>query len=297
MPTRVLAVDDDEHIRTLVRDALKLQGYEVEVACDGVDAAKMLRDQPYDVLVTDLQMPRMNGRKLAEMSSQIRPGIGLIIMTAHPSETTVLESFRHGAVAYLIKPVDLRDLYRAVKKVERDRRDIAKGELEEASGTRVRIESPRSGWLEFEAPSHQMYLERFTNLFEVLLRRGIDRDTLDDVRIAVQELGANAIEWGNSSDVRRPIRISAIIEPEELVIVVEDQGRGFKPDVVPDPIADPEGVAEGRRNDGKRPGGYGIAMAKAAMSEVYYNTAGNTVVITKKLKRNPGESDNTIAGR
>jgi DNA-binding response OmpR family regulator len=294
--TRILAVDDDAHIRTLLHDALAMQGYEVEVANDGVDAAKALKDQPFDVLITDLQMPRMNGRKLAEMAAQIRPGIGLIIMTAHPSESTVLETFRHGALAYLIKPVDLRDLFRAVKKVERDRRDIEAAGAGALDETKVRINSPRSGWLEFEAPSHSMFLERFTNLFEVLLRRGVDRDTLDDIRIALQEIGSNAIEWGNASDHRKPLRISAIIEPDELVIVVEDQGAGFKPNAVPDPIADPEGVAEGRRSSGKRPGGYGLAMAKAAMSDVFYNQAGNTVVITKRLTRDSGPG-HTIAGR
>jgi two-component system OmpR family response regulator len=288
---RILAVDDDAHIRTLLRDALKLQGYEVEVAADGVDAAKLLRDKDFNILVTDLQMPRMDGRKLAEMCGQIRPGIGLIIMTAHPSEATVLETFRYGAVAYLVKPIDLRDLYRAVKKVERDRRDLEAASGEVGRDPAIRIQSPRPGWIEFEAPSHQMFLERFTNLFEVLVRKGVDRDILDDVRIAVQELGSNAIEWGNEGDPRRPIRISAIIEPEQLVIVVEDQGGGFKPDGVPDPIVDPEGVAEERRTSGKRPGGYGIAMAKAAMNNIFYNQAGNTVVITKKLNRPPDLSD------
>jgi hypothetical protein len=56
---------------------------------------------------------------------------------------------------------------------------------------------------------------------------------------------------------------------------------------VPNPIADPEGVAENRRTSGKRPGGYGIAMAKAAMTDIFYNQAGNTVVITKKFDRGP----------
>ena len=52
-----------------------------------------------------------------------------------------------------------------------------------------------------------------------------------------------------------------------------------------EPSRRPEGVAEGRRSSGKRPGGYGIAMAKAAMSDIFYNQAGNTVVITKRLKK------------
>lgn len=285
---RILAVDDDENVRTLMRDALVLRGYEVVTAPDGVEAAKLLRDQEFDILITDLQMPRMDGRRLAELSVQIRPGIGLIIMTAHPSESSVLDTFRHGAAAYLVKPVDLRDLYRAVKKVEREQRELSSAGAKAAPAgggcPPVRIESPRPGWIEFEAPSHTLYLERFTNLFDVLLRQGLDQSVLDDIRIAIQEIGSNAIEWGNEGDIRKPIRISALLEPEQLVIVIEDQGRGFKPESVPNPIVDPEGVARQRRDSGKRAGGYGIAMARAAMDELFYNQAGNTVVMTKRLK-------------
>ena len=292
---RILAVDDEEHVRRLLHDALATRGYEVETASDGTEAARKLNEREFDIVVTDLQMPRMDGRRLAQIAGQIRPGVGLIIMTAHPSESSVLDTFRHGAAAYLVKPVDLRDLFRAVKEVERERSEIT-GKLGGAPGGAgpggvgaartgsVRIESPRSGWVEFEAPSHQLYVERFTNLFHVLLRRGLSEDTLDDVRIAVQEIGANAVEWGNEGDVRKPIRISALIEPEQLVLVIEDQGRGFRPEVVPDPTKDPEAVAEKRRSDGKRAGGYGIAMARAAMDEVIYNRAGNTVVMTKRLR-------------
>ena len=289
--SRILAVDDDEHVRRLLHDALKLRGYEVELAVDGVDAARKLRDEEFDIVITDLQMPRMDGRRLAELATQIRPGIGLIIITAHPSDSSALSTFSHGAAAYLLKPVDLRDLYRAVREVERERSDIAdKIAAGEVPGTPVVVRSLRPGWIEFEAPSHQLYVERFTNLFEVLLRRGLTEEQLDDVKIAVHELGTNAVEWGNQGDVRRPVRISAMIEPEQLVLVIEDQGHGFRPTTVPNPIVDPEGVAEGRRAAGKRPGGYGIAMAKAAMDEVFYNSAGNTVVLTKVLNRKPTDA-------
>jgi CheY-like chemotaxis protein/anti-sigma regulatory factor (Ser/Thr protein kinase) len=287
--TRILAVDDDEHIRMLLGDALSRRGYEVELAPDGVEAARALRDSEFDIVITDIQMPRMTGHRLAELAGEIRPGIGLIIMTAHPSEASILETFSHGAAAYLVKPVDLRDLFRAVRKVEQERRELADAArpARPRGGGPVKVASPRPGWIEFEAPSHGIYVERFANLFEVLLRRGLSEELLQDVRIAVNELGANAVEWGNEGDLRRPIRISAIIEPDELVLVIEDQGRGFRPETVPDPVADPEGVARSRREGGKRAGGYGIAMARAAMDEIYYNREGSTVVMTKRFLRRP----------
>ena len=284
--SRILVVDDEPNVRRLIRDALTTQGHVIEEAVDGVEAAKRLRDEPFDIVVTDLKMPRMDGRRLAELSRQIVPDIGVIIMTGHPSDNSVLATFRSGAAAYLVKPVDIYDLFRAVREVERERTELA-GKLARSAGpaSPVKLESPRPGWIEFEAPSHHLYVQRFTNFFDVLLRRGVDEGVLNDVRVAVQEIGANAVEWGNESDPRRRLRISVMVEPAELVLVIEDQGLGFLPEEVPDPKADPTGVARKRRADGKRAGGYGIAMARAAMDELYYNRAGNTVVMTKHLTK------------
>lgn len=286
--SRVLVVDDEPNIRRLIKDALSTQGHTIEEAVDGVDAAKRLRDDPFDIVVTDLKMPRMDGARLAELARQIVPGIGVIVLTGHPSEATILSTFKSGAAAYLLKPVDLYDLFRAVREVERERTEVLEGLGEkqaQGAGAQLRLESPRPGWVELEAPSHHLYVERFANLFELLVRHGVPEDVLNDVRVAVHELGANAVEWGNEGDPRRPIRISAMIEPNELVLVIEDQGAGFLPEQVPDPKADPTGVARERRSLGKRAGGYGIAMARAAMDEVYYNKAGNTVVMTKRLTK------------
>ncbi len=286
--SRILVVDDEPNVRRFVNDALSTQEHEIEEAVDGVDAAKRLRDDPFDIVITDLQMPRMDGRRLAELARQIVPDIGVIILTAHPSDASILAAFRSGAAAYLLKPVDLYDLFRAVREVERERTELAeKLGTREGRGTSVRLETPRPGWIEFEAPSHHLFVERFANLFQLLLRRGLSEEILNDIRVGVQELGANAVEWGNESDPHRSIRISAMVEPDQLVLVIEDQGLGFHPENVPDPKADPASVARRRRAEGKRAGGYGIAMARAAMDEVYYNKAGNTVVMTKYLGKKP----------
>jgi CheY-like chemotaxis protein len=284
--SRILVVDDEPNVRRLIKDALSMQGHTIEEAVDGVEAAKLLRGGGFDIVLTDIQMPRMDGKRLAELARQIVPDIGIIIVTAFPSDASILATFRSGAAAYLLKPVDLYDLFRAVREVERERTELAEKLAGRAGGgAQVRLESPRPGWVEFEAPSHHLYIERFANFFELLLRRGVDEDVLNDVRVAMQELGATAVAWGNAGDPRRPVRISALVEPDQLVLVIEDQGVGFIPGSVPDPKADPVGVAERRRASGKRAGGYGIAMARAAMDEIYYNKAGNTVVMTKHLTR------------
>ncbi len=295
--SRILVVDDEPNVRRMVKDALSMQGHTIEEAADGIEAARCLRDEAFDIVVTDLQMPRMDGKRLAELARQIVPDIGVIIMTAYPSDASILSAFKGGAAAYLLKPVDLYDLFRAVKEVERERTELLETFTRGAGvGPQVSLKSPRPGWVEFEAPSHHLYIERFANFFELVLRKGVGEDVLNDIRIAVQELGANAVEWGNASDPRRPVRISAMVEPDQLVLVIEDQGAGFLPENVPDPRADPVGVAEGRRAAGKRAGGYGIAMARAAMDEVYYNRAGNTVVMTKRLTPKGAEEAEDAGG-
>lgn len=286
---KVLAVDDDPSVRLLLSEALQRRGCDVTVASDGVEAAKCLFDEPFDVLVTDLWMPRMDGARLAELAHRIRPGIGILVITGQPSESSVLDTFKHGAAAYLVKPIDLTELFRRIRDLKRQPENLA-------PSPPPKITSPRAGWIEFEAPSATVYLERFENLLEVLTGQGLPRESVEDIRLAVHELGANAIEWGNEEDARRPLRISAMMEPDQVVIVIEDQGEGFRPEAVPNPIEDPERVMRERKAAGKRPGGYGLAMAGALVDELFFNEAGNMVVMTKRVPPGSPVGDGATPG-
>lgn len=106
---RVLVVDDDETIRTLVTHRLDTAGYEVQTCSDGREAADLL-DSEYepDLAVLDVMMPRLNGTRLARMirngELEVRSNLPIVMLTSRGREEHVLEGFEAGVNDYVTKP-------------------------------------------------------------------------------------------------------------------------------------------------------------------------------------------------
>ena len=111
---RVLVVDDEEGARSGLEKLLRLEGYEVDTAPDGLAALERAAEQPPDVVVTDLKMPRMDGMALMERLRAQWPGMPVIVVTAFGDVGSAVAAMRQGAEHYLIKPVDFDELQVAI---------------------------------------------------------------------------------------------------------------------------------------------------------------------------------------
>ncbi|PIU45208.1 MAG: Fis family transcriptional regulator [Ignavibacteriales bacterium CG07_land_8_20_14_0_80_59_12] len=110
MAERVLVVDDEELIRESLTFMLGREGYDVEEAHHGAEALERMSLRPFDVVITDIEMPEMKGTELLEQISLRYPESFVIIITAYASIETAVEALRHGAYDYIIKPIDFDDL-------------------------------------------------------------------------------------------------------------------------------------------------------------------------------------------
>ncbi len=117
MAARILIVDDEKAIRESLQIILTEEGFEAEVVTDGLEALSKIEEGGYDLVITDLKMPRLNGMELLEKSSKISPDTFFIIMTAYASVDTAINALRNGAYDYLIKPVEFDDLIIRVKRL------------------------------------------------------------------------------------------------------------------------------------------------------------------------------------
>ena len=111
---RVLIAEDDMAVREFVRRALAHQGHEVAIAVDGLDALGVLDAQEFDLLVTDIVMPGMDGIALALKAAKDRPDMAILLMTGYAAERQRahnLEELIHRVVA---KPFTLRQICDAV---------------------------------------------------------------------------------------------------------------------------------------------------------------------------------------
>jgi len=101
---RVLVVDDEASIRDLLAKTLALAEYDVDTARDGRDALDALRSRPYDLLVTDLKMPVLDGMGLIRETRRLSPHLPIVVITAHSTEATAIDSVNLGVNGYLTKP-------------------------------------------------------------------------------------------------------------------------------------------------------------------------------------------------
>lgn len=110
MNGKVLIADDEKTIRESVSMVLRDEGYQTDTASNGKDALKMLKNADYDILITDLKMPEMDGIELMKESLKNCPQTAVIIITAHASVESAIDALRMGAFDYILKPFDFDDL-------------------------------------------------------------------------------------------------------------------------------------------------------------------------------------------
>jgi signal transduction histidine kinase len=103
---RILVADDSKEIAAFLQSYLTQQDYEVQVAYDGETAVRLFVQEPFALVLTDLQMPRLNGLGVLHRVKERAKETQVIILTGHASLDTALDALRHGAYDYLLKPVE-----------------------------------------------------------------------------------------------------------------------------------------------------------------------------------------------
>lgn len=106
----ILIVDDEEVMRSLMRDVLNDAGYKVQTVGCGEDAIEKIRQDEISILVTDLKMPGMDGTEVLRKVKAIDSDICVIVVTAYPSLESAIEAMRHGAYDYIVKPFNIEEI-------------------------------------------------------------------------------------------------------------------------------------------------------------------------------------------
>ncbi len=273
----VLIVDDEAPMRTFLEKLLAKKGYAATAVSDGPSALAELDRRTFDVMALDVRMPGMSGREVLLRARADHPAVAVVVMTAYPSEESVVDCMGQGAVRFLIKPFTSGEFLRAVAGATHDRRTAA------AAGPSITVRSGFRDWVELTAPSRQEYLARLENFVDALYDTRLSPSEKEDIKIAVSEIVSNAMEWGNKSDQSRRVSVSYCLFPEEIVFKIEDEGEGFRPEGVPDPVGNPVQHLLDRLRQGKRVGGYGLHIARKVMDKVVHNEKGNVVILSKRL--------------
>ncbi len=289
----VLIVDDSPVDRRLTSALVTRRGdLRAVVASDGREALEAIERDAPAVVVTDLQMPGMDGLELVQEIRRLHPGVPVVLMTAYGSEDIAIKALRAGAAQYVPKKmmsrvlVETLDAVLALAAVDSHRRRLQSC-----------VETSRSSFLLENDPD--LIAPFIALLQEDLDGLGVcDGNARTRVGVALQEALANALYHGNlevSSDLRqvderlfyaeadrrrgeepyrsRRIHVTADLDRDEAVYCIRDDGPGFDTSRLDAPF-DPESLM--------RVGGRGLLLIRTFMDEARHNHAGNEITIVKR---------------
>ncbi len=130
---RVLIVDDEKYIRDILADFLGMEGYQVRTAADGAAALVELEASHYDLIISDLKMPRMGGIELLEAVATAAPKALTVIMTGFGTVETAIDAMKRGAYDYILKPFKVEEVIHVVQRgLEKQRLTAENMRLREA---------------------------------------------------------------------------------------------------------------------------------------------------------------------
>lgn len=293
-----LVVDDSPIDAAIAGKLLSQHGRaRVVYAENGVKALEIVKNLRPDLVLTDLNMPEMDGLELVESIRRLYPSVPVMLMTAHGSEEIALQALRRGAASYVPKRTLATELVETVRQIvelswagEQQRRIFGSWQR---LGIEFRLEND-SGLI----PPLVSHLQQYHSGNPVY-------DETESIRVgvALQEALRNAMHHGNlelDSDMRRQnaeayYRIAAERQRqspyvsrrvlftvnesiEESRFVIRDEGAGFNPDSVVDPL---------NADNLLKPCGRGLFLIRMFMTEVHFNRKGNEITLIHRHAQTP----------
>ncbi len=117
MSIKVMLIDDDQEFLDILKERLEIRGFEVAPFVSAIKALERLQQFSFDVIILDLQMPEMDGLQTLERLSEMAAGLPIILLTAHATVSKGVKAMKLGAADVLEKPVDIRELVKAIETV------------------------------------------------------------------------------------------------------------------------------------------------------------------------------------
>lgn len=115
---KILVVEDDPNLREAIVDSLILKGHQVQDVCNGVDAVKVLAQSSLDIVLSDINMPEMDGLQLLAHVKKHQPWLPMILMTAYGDVGQAVKAMQLGANDYLMKPFEVQELLAIINKYQ-----------------------------------------------------------------------------------------------------------------------------------------------------------------------------------
>ncbi len=268
----LLVVEDDDLMRDVLSRFLEMKGYQVSLRKDGKSALASFRDGSFDLVLSDVAMPGMDGMQLLKAVKDHNPRVPVILISGHGDVDMVVRALKAGAENFLAKPLSMERLARVVEQA-----------LELSfSHPEKRHPFPSFRQLsQLSVPSRHEYIHEVVfQIARSAVAVGFARHDLNNnLKLALVEALTNAMEHGNHWDSNLRVEVEARVSRDILEVLVRDQGKGFDPGALPDPTSPEQLLCERGR---------GIFLMRSILDQVKVIPPGNQVLL-RKHRSSPDE--------
>jgi DNA-binding response OmpR family regulator len=274
-PRRILLIAPGPTLRDELARHLDLEGVEFEVASGGLDAVRRLRRRSFGAAVTSPDTSVEDDLELVEEMRLVRRKLSIVILAPKATPEDVIAALRAQVFACFTVPVDVNELASMLK------RGLETADPREG----IDVITAEPEWISLRVSCNPPTAERVVQYFEEL-RADVPNPEREALLTAFREILLNAMEHGAQFDPDKMVEVTAIRTARAIVFYVRDPGHGFRRDALPhaavsNPPDDPIAHMGVRAEQGLRPGGFGLLVAKNVVNELIYNEQGNEVLLIK----------------
>ena len=271
-----LVVSSGGDIDELLMSVLVAEGWNTQRVVDNQDALSVSREKTFDLVITGRKTRGPEDIELLRKIRSARPHLRLIILTDKWTPGDIISAMREGAFSYFVAPFEASALAEMVH--------AAMAEPYWDDG--IEILSATPAWVRLTARCDLRTADRLVQFLQGF--GGIPQADKNQVSSAFREILINAMEHGAHFDPSQHVEISFIRSRRAIACRVKDPGQGFSLEelrhaAVGSSPEDLFGHMAVREEQGLRPGGFGILMAKKLVDELIYDEKGNDVVLVKYL--------------
>ena len=274
---RILVVEDNQPLNELLLEVLGTSGYDVCGVADGASALRELDAGVFDLVLLDLELPKVSGLQIMEHLGQRPDAPKVIVMTGDDTPETIMRVVKGQACHFIAKPAPASRFLEVVQQALTGTGEVLP----------IEVVSAKPDWVELVVPCQLEIADRIESFMQGLNAR-LSPEVRDAMGLAFRELLMNAIEWGGKLDPTRKVRIACIRSDRILQYRIQDPGPGFNPSnlqhaAISNAPDQPYSHMAARSEKGLRPGGFGMMMTRTSVDELIYNEAHNEVVFIKYL--------------
>jgi DNA-binding response OmpR family regulator len=265
-------------IDELLTKVLSSEGWSIQRVADNQQLLELARIKRFDLIVTGRETRLAEDVELLRKIRSTRPHVRLIILTDKFTPGDVISAMREGAFSYFSAPFEaceLADMVRAAM-------------AEPCWDDGIEVLSGTPEWVTLTARCDLATADRLVQFLHGVKDPSIPETEKDQIIAAFKEILINAMEHGGNFDPSQHVEISFIRARRAIACRVKDPGQGFSLEELRHTVAgsSPDDLfrhAAVRSEQGMRPGGFGILLAKKLVDELIYNEKGNEVVLVKYL--------------